>query len=161
LHTYDPGADRIVLYLSDNGAGAPTTWSYDLRVGEWTVEETVTPALHVGAFGQPYGKAAYDEKARRTVITADGAVGGYDALRQEWEILWASSSEPNAYGSGTGVHHRLGDTIVYDPTNERILLMGGDARMLNEDPFWISMSDVWAFDASTRTWSELLAQSTP
>ena len=62
---------------------------------------------------------------------------------------------------GIGPHHRVGDTIVYDPTNERIIVIGGDARMLVESPFWVSMNDVWAFNTNTGTWTELLAQSTP
>jgi hypothetical protein len=163
LHAYDASTDRIVLYFADNGAGAPATWSYDPRAGEWTIEETLTPDLHVGAFGQPYGKAAYDETARRTVITADGLVGGYDSARHEWGILWESSSKIGPYGVGTGPHHRLGDAIVYDPTNERIIVFGGDARLPSTDDNtdWVSMDDVWAFNTGTGTWTELLAPSSP
>ncbi len=161
LHAYDERSDRIVLYLSDNGAGTPTTWSYDLRAGEWKVENTATPELHVGAFGQPYGKAVYDETAQRTVVTADGVVAGYDATRQEWEILWENPNQNVGYGIGLGPHNRLGDTIVYDPTNDRIIVTGGDARMLDEDDVWVSMNDVWAFDAGGGTWSELLAPPRP
>ena len=164
LHAYDAGTDRIVLYFADNGAGAPATWSYDPRAGEWTIEETVTPDLHVGAFG-PHGKAVYDETTQRTIITADGLVGGYDSARHEWEILWESPSEKDVYGVGTGPHHRSGETIVYDPTNERIIVIGGDARLPSTedetDSVSVSMNDVWAFNTNTGTWTELLAQSTP
>jgi hypothetical protein len=169
IHAYDASTDRIVLYLVDNssgpgiwdGAGIQMTWTYDLRAGRWTIEGTVTPELMVGGYFVAPGKAAYDETARRTVITADGVVGGYDAVRHEWEILWESSSEPNAFGTGTGPHHRAGDTLVYDPTNDRIVAIGGDARMLDKDPFWVSMDDVWAFNTSAGTWTELLAPSSP
>jgi len=160
VHAYDASADRIVLFLADDIKGG-STWTFDLRAGEWSIEGTVTPNLHIGAFWSPLGKGAYDEGARRTVITADGLVGGYDAARHAWEILWESSSEPNAYGSGTGPHHRGGDHIVYDPTNDRIVVIGGAARMLDEDPFWVSMDDVWAFDAGTGMWTQLLAPPTP
>jgi hypothetical protein len=160
VHAYDASADRIVLFLADDGLGG-STWTFDLRVGEWSIERTVTPNLHVGAWWSPLGKAAYDEPARRTVITADGVVAGYDAAQHAWEILWESSSEPTIYGSGTGPHHRLGDHIVYDPTNDRIVVIGGEARMLDEDPFWVSMDDVWAFDTGTGMWTQLLAPPTP
>jgi hypothetical protein len=54
---------------------------------------------------------------------------------------------------------------VYDPTNDRIIVIGGDARMPNADEFWslewVSMNDVWAFNTDTGTWSELLAPPTP
>jgi sugar lactone lactonase YvrE len=169
VHTYDASTDRIVLYLTDNfsgpgvwdGAGTEMTWTYNLRAGEWTVEDTVTPELHVGGYYVLPGKAAYDETARRTVITGDGVVGAYDSTRHEWEILRESPGEPNAYGSGTGPHNRFDDQVLYDPTNGRIIVIGGQARMLDENPFWVQMDDVWAFDVGTGTWTELLAPSDP
>jgi len=168
LHAYDASTDRIVLYLSDNysnpgvwwdGAGTEMTWTFDLRAGEWTIEDTVTPELGVGGwFSSPTGKAAYDEAAGLTVITGDGVVGGYDAARHEWEILWANPSEPDVDGIGTGLHNRFDDTVVYDPANDRIVVIGGAARMPDD---WVSMNDVWAFDAGTGRWTELLASSNP
>lgn len=162
---YDASADRIVLYLADNrigpgvwdGVGTEMTWTYDLRSGEWTVQDAVTPELR--AWGS--GMATYDEATQRTVITADGVIAGYDANMHEWEVLWESTSEMNAYGVGTGVHHRIGAAVAYDPINGRIIVIGGDARMLDEEPFWVPMDDVWAFDAGTATWTELLAASSP
>jgi hypothetical protein len=136
------------------------TWTYDLRAGAWTIEETVTPELDLGWFlGPAKAKAAYDETTHRTVITANGVVVGYDAVRHEWEILWESPGEQNANGHGTDPHHRIGDAVVYDSTNDRIVVIGGEARILDEEPFWVSMDDVWAFDAGTGTWFELLALS--
>jgi hypothetical protein len=175
LHAYDANTDRIVLYLADNfggsgvwdGSGDEMTWTYDLRAGEWTIEETVTPELGVGAYSSPPGKAAYDEAAQLTVITGDGVVAGYDSTRHEWEILWENPPSERAGNGGmsTGLHNRFGDTIVYDPTNDRIIVIGGDARMPNADEFWslewVSMNDVWAFNTDTGTWSELLAPPTP
>jgi hypothetical protein len=162
-HAYDASTDRIVLYLSDNysnpgvwwdGAGTEMTWTFDLRAGEWTIEDTVTPEFGVGGFSSPTGKAAYDEAVQRTVITGDGVVGGYDAARHEWEILWANPGEPDADGIGTGLHDRF---VVYDPTNDRVVVIGGEARMPDGDPFWVTMNDVWAFDTGAGTWTELLA----
>ncbi|MCJ7781501.1 MAG: hypothetical protein MUQ27_11820, partial [Acidimicrobiia bacterium] len=157
------------LYVSDNfsgpgvwdGAGTEMTWTYDLRAGEWAVEDTVTPELGIGGWYVLPGKAAYDETARRTVTTGDGVVGAYDSTRHEWEILWESPGEPNAYGSGTGPHNRFDDQVLYDPTNDRIIVIGGQARMLDENPFWVQMDDVWAFDVGTGTWTELLPSSSP
>ena len=96
-----------MLYLSDNfsgpgvwdGAGTEMTWTFDLRAGEWTIEDTVTPEMGFGFWFSPIGKAAYDEAARRTVITGDGVVGGYDAARHEWAILWANPDEPDVDGA--------------------------------------------------------------
>jgi hypothetical protein len=164
---YEEAADRIVLYVGDNssgpgvwdGAGTEMTWTYDLRGGEWTVEDAVTPELSAGWFS--FGLMVYDEVARRTIIPADGVVAGYDARMHEWEILWESPSETNAYGFGTGVHNRIGASVVYDSINDRVVVIGGDARMLDEEPFWVAMDDVWAFDTGTATWSELLAPSSP
>jgi hypothetical protein len=161
VHAYDASTDRIVLYLADSGARAPITWTYDLRAGEWSIEETLTPDLAVGAFAQPSGKAAYDETTYLTVITsADGEVVGYDGARHEWELLWASSSEQDRYDIGVG--SRFDDRVIYDPVNDRIVVIGGTARLLNteDDATWMFMNDVWAFDTDSGTWSQLLAATT-
>jgi hypothetical protein len=50
---------------------------------------------------------------------------------------------------------------VYDPTNERLVVFGGYARMLDEDPVWVSMDDVWAFDTGTGIWTEIVKASNP
>ena len=169
LHAYDANTDRIVLYLSDNysnpgvldGAGTEMTWTFDLRAGEWTIEDTATPELGVGGFSSPTGKTTYDEATGLTVITGDGVVGGYDAAQNEWEILWANPGEPDADGIRTGLHNRFDDHIVYDPTNDRIVVIGGVAPLLDVDPFWVSMDDVWAFDTGTGMWTQLLAPPAP
>jgi hypothetical protein len=46
--------------------------------------------------------------------------------------------------------------------NERIVLGGGEARLLPEtSDHWAAIDDVWAFEAETSTWIELVAPSTP
>jgi hypothetical protein len=167
VHVYDPDTDRIVLYLADNslgrgiweGAGTEMTWTYDLRSGEWAIEDTVTPELNLGVF-LGLEKAAYDETLRTPVVVGDGAVARYDADLHEWDIVWESSGTAIDIGARLGPLNRVNHTVVYDPTNHRVIVFGGYARMLDQDPFWVGMDDAWVFDSSSGTWTEILASST-
>ena len=163
---YDEAADRIVLYLSDNsygfgiwdGAGTEMTWTYDLREGDWAVEDTTTPELSP-AFS--FGSMVYDNVTGQPVVAGNDVVVGYETALHQWEVLWESPSEPDALGSGEGVHYRQGSAVVYDSINHRTVVIGGDARMLAKPPYWVPMDDVWAFDTATGTWADLLASSNP
>ncbi len=169
LHAYDASTDRLVLYLTDNrsgfggwdGAGTEMTWTYDLRAGEWTVEDVATPELHVGGYYVLSGRPPTTRRLGEPSLPAMVWSAPTTRAMHEWEILWEGSSEPNAYESGTGPHHGLMIKSMYDPTNDRIVVIGGYARMLEEEPFWVDMDDVWALDTATGTWAELLAPSNP
>ena len=45
--------------------------------------------------------------------------------------------------------------LLYDPLNERIVIVGGDVKV--PDPvIWAPRDDVWAFDTRAREWIELV-----
>jgi hypothetical protein len=167
VHVYDADTDRIVLYLADNstgrgiweGAGTEMTWTYNLRSGEWAIEDTVTPELNFGWF-MGLGKAAYDETLRTPVAFSDGVVARYDAGLHNWTIAWENTGTANAFGAQTGPLNRMNHTVVYDPTNHRVIVFGGNARMLDQDPFFTGMDDAWVFDGGSGTWTEILASPT-
>ena len=82
----------------------------------------------------------YDEAAQRTVVASDFRWGAYDATEDRWEILF----ETDAGGI-------LGpSTMVYDPTNRRLIVIGGIGG-----GFGVS-GDLVAFDLVTREWTVLL-----
>jgi hypothetical protein len=159
---YDAHADRIVLYVTDNfygpgwaASGMDMTWAFDLRAGIWSVEPTTNFEFGwVVASG-----AAYDPGVGMSVIPACGVVAGYDLKAHEWRVLWGDASD---CWKGLGPLKREGHWVVYDPVNERIVVGGGEARLLPEtSDHWAAIDDVWAFEAETSTWIELVAPSTP
>jgi hypothetical protein len=152
LFTYDGGVDRLFAYglrLGDEDYGE----LFDEASGTW--EPTGTPrGFSYGGYISWGGEIVYDEAAGRTVLSSDGRVIAYDAAADRWETLYDpvaddGSVDPSRYPQG--MHNRL----LYDPINEHIVLVGGDVRV--PDPvIWAPRDDVWAFDARTREWMELL-----
>ena len=59
----------------------------------------------------------------------------------------------------TGPLARLGHFLPYDPTNERIILLGGQSRTVEGEDPWTNLHDVWAYDLPTNTWIELVPAS--
>jgi hypothetical protein len=159
---YDADADRIVLYVTDNSygpgwaaSGIDMTWAFDLRAGLWSVEPTTNFEFGwVAASG-----AAYDPAVGMSVVPACGVVAGYDLSAHEWRVLWGDAAD---CWKGLGPLKREGHWVVHDSLNERILVGGGEARLLPETAdHWAAIDDVWAFEAETSTWIELVAPSTP
>ncbi len=83
----------------------------------------------------------YDEAAERTVAFGM-RLAAYDATADRWEIL----AEADPGGS-------LPLPLVYDPVNRRLVGLGQGGVA--------DRGGVVAFDPATRTWTQLLAPSTP
>jgi hypothetical protein len=78
----------------------------------------------------------FDEVTGRTVyLTPGGAVAAYDAALDRWDVVW----EP---GQSPGPGPTPDASMVYDPVNQRVLLVAG--------------RDVWAFEVGTATWTRLV-----
>lgn len=155
LLAYDASADRIVLFFGDEcGEGiiaqpcaGDRTFEFDPRSHTWSEAHTDSPDLQLGAWVAPRNLITYDEANERTVIFVRGTVATYDATADEWEIVF------DARRADRSLLDRNHAPIVYDPVNERIVVIGGEGG--GEHGI-----DVWAFDLSTREWIQLLA-STP
>jgi hypothetical protein len=137
---YDASVDRMVAY--SGATGSEETWLLDIRTGTWSRSGAETPKINI-PWGMGVGPPVmvYDEAAERT-----GAFGmrlaAYDATADRWEIL----AEADPGGS-------LPIPMVYDPVNRRLVGLGRGGI--------VDRGGVVAFDLVTRTWTELLASSTP
>lgn len=173
--SYDASAGRVIAYLPDCGdcTGDDQTWLLDPSTGAWSRAASDTPNVYRD-WVEADGEVAYDEAARLTLIYGLGIGGdtwsagviGFDANAQSWRTLQASrtlawTDPPKAVAStpGARMHHWL----VYDAANERTILLGGEreADGTGTSRGWVSADDAWAFDATTRTWTQLLPPSTP
>jgi hypothetical protein len=82
---------------------------------------------------------AYDEAAKRTVITS-WAAAAYDASANRWEMLMTYQ------GTSSG-------KMAYDPVNERLV---GPGPYYNGEGVHLGRSPVFAFDPGTHEWTVLL-----
>ena len=155
---YDPSIDRFVLYLGDNCAvAARTTAAAASKPGS----STSTPGP-----GRERTRSlrrclsATERSAERPPLTPPpvgwscstiGVLIAHDARTQEWELLYQAVPD-------RGPFNRSYQVIAFDPVNQRLVMTGGEARMLSEDPFWEDRNDVWAFDTGTGEWIVLLEQ---
>jgi hypothetical protein len=145
LITYDASVDRLVLYIYE------ATYEFDLRTSTWARQPDAPPSLAYSWYDTRRYSSAYDDASARTVVFNRGRVIAYDATAHEWETVQDS---PLVWSSTLGV------AMAYDPTNQRIVAIGGNARgeVVQVDDV-AALDDVAAFDMRTRTWTELLARS--
>jgi phage baseplate assembly protein gpV len=148
---YDASVDRIVAYKANR------TWLLDPRTGTWSESQVLAaPQLNPGYIGAAYAMA-YDEAMGQTVVFSDGQVVAYDAAADRWETL---DLRPVSHGQH-GPAYRLYHSMVYDSLNERLVILGGWYRTDATGNAGVAGDDVLAFDPATRTWTDLLAPSTP
>jgi len=162
LLSYDPIADRAVLTL----LGAPgATWTYDLRTGIWAQKHAAPPPL-TGAYFESGGEATFDTDVRRTLIYVKGVMGTYDTATDRWTVIapspgsgWSTQATPAKQTSPQmGPLGRQSETLVYDPINQRILMLGGYVLTAKG---WQSLDDVWAYNPASNTWTQLVAPKHP
>jgi hypothetical protein len=142
---YDASVDRIVVY----DGGLPGTWLFDPRTGEWTTSSAMTPSLGYdwAVSGQ---EIAYDGATGLTVAFSGGKVVAYDASADRWQVL------RDARGDGTCADLTcIGrPAFLYDPVNRRLVAYGSEYATPDN---WYRGDGVFAFDASSRRWTTLLA----
>lgn len=154
----DLSAGLLVVLDGDDCLGCPAegdrTRTVDLGTWQWSEVTAESPDLNTGliAGGQ---EAAYDEATERTVVFSDGLMVAFDASAGRWETRFG---DPDSHRLGNGPLSRLGHAIVYDRTNERIVVYGGSYRTPDG---WVRADDVWAYDGVAGEWIQLLAPSTP
>jgi Galactose oxidase, central domain len=170
--TVDPAANRLVVALMPHPPGYPgQTLTFDLATNTWTDEHVEPPfATYNEALMGLGNDAAFDPVAGRTVVYNDGVMATYQTGADHWDVIapgagWPTHGSVTIDGATqwTGPLARQGHTLVYDPANQRILMIGGYHRSAKDpDPpqgFDLSPDDVWAYDVPTNTWTELVAAS--
>jgi hypothetical protein len=141
---YDQSVDRIVFYVEVCRSTGPEIWLFDPRAGSWSKAAGATPRIELFIGND---QMVFDSVNARSVVYAGGRVAAYDAMSNEWEVLFDA-------GPGTERFFRVENAYAFDPLNARLVAVGGRVRMGEE---WRATDDVVAFDVRTRTWTELLA----
>ena len=150
--TYDTAQRRLVLVLTGHTFH---TWTFQPTSGLWS-EQAAPPQLNFN-YGLPGGgEIAYDQSAQRTVIFSDGVLATYDATQDRWDKVPLPRSLFNPL-TETGPLARMDHVMVYDPVNERIVILGGWVRpSQNTGSEWPDADDVWAYKVASNTWTELV-----
>lgn len=166
LLAYDRSVDRLVAF--DLGKTAV----FDFETGTWITSPTKSPVVGYAGYLSNGGQIVYDEAAERSIVVGiDGLVVAYDAGTDTWDTLFGMPSGAWATDGGIvgsaiagrcapGICLRHDFRLVYDPLNERIVVVGGyvmDGTTRPAPP----ADGLVAFDTRTREWIELLPPSQP
>jgi len=149
LMTYDTAQRRLVLVL------LPYHFlTFEPTSGFWA-EQSAPPRLETG-WGPSGGELAYDQSAQRTVLFSFGALAIYDAAQDRWTNVSLPGSLLNPI-TKTGPLAQRGHTMVYDPVNERIVILGTTVLTSAENHYTErGGDDVWAYKLASNTWTELV-----
>ena len=169
LVVFDEVADQVVLAPADQGGRE--TWTFDPRAHVWTKQASGLPEMGFG-WVETNGPVAFDKVHGSTVAFSLGTMATYKQADGAWRSVkpgsgWASGittdpSDPVYSGDFDGPLCRLDHTLVYDPVNQRIVMLGGVARVgQTEANMWQDLEDVWAYDLSDNTWLQLVPPREP
>ncbi|HUF10208.1 MAG TPA: kelch repeat-containing protein [Rhodothermales bacterium] len=136
---FDPLARNLVTFAGFTDQGRfDDTWAFDVEQNAWS---DVTPDM--GPMQRCLHTASYDAGTHRMLIYGGqrsgplGDLWSFDLSSGEWTELLSSTTPPEG---------RYFAASVYDETNDRLLVFGGNrgsAGLSNE---------VWSFAASTAGW---------
>ena len=145
---FDPVARSLVTFAGFTDQGRfDDTWTFDIEQNAWS---DVTPEM--GPMQRCLHTASYDAGAHRMLIYGGQRSGPLDDLWSfdlnagEWTELSSSTTPPEG---------RYFAASVYDETNDRLLVFGGNrgsAGLSNE---------VWSYSASTNNWGLESPSGTP
>jgi hypothetical protein len=131
------------------------TWSFDPLAHAWTKKQAVLSGVNTG-FIDSGREVTFDAAGGRTVFFSDGILATYDAGADAWKVVRSGPNWPPAGtidGSSTGPLARLYHSLIYDPVNERVVMLGGLART---EKGWQDPGDVWAYEMGTNSWIQLV-----
>ncbi|MFX0209748.1 MAG: kelch repeat-containing protein [Candidatus Hodarchaeota archaeon] len=160
--TYDSESDRIILF---SGALSPyvvdnSTWAYEYNTNSW---ENITPINKPG--GRGGGIMVYDEESDR-VILFGGIRRYYDPPKAhiDWGDTWAFDFNLNTWENMTpefSPRSRSIHNMAYDSESDRVILYGGFWGDATAAGGRRALSDTWAYDFNSNTWTNMSPVSSP
>jgi hypothetical protein len=184
LMAYDTVRDAVLLAVFPVEGRNGSTWTFDVRSRRWTDLRSPPPALLFG-YGELGTEMAYDSAHGTAVAITGGEVAVFDSRSGAWsrpspeewgdaiefDNTWAPWTLDGLqflpYGLPLGLIARGGHTTVFDPANQRIVIVGGDARLRDErlpvdlQIGWWLTADTWAYDVGSNAWTQLVPEQEP
>jgi hypothetical protein len=184
LLTYDTVRDAVLLAVFPVAGRRGGTWSLDVGSGRWTDLHSTPPELVFG-YVELGSEMAYDSAHGRAVTISSGDVAVFESRTGAWSrpspdyrdeagefvTTWSPWDIAGQYSAPydllSGLIARTGHTLVYDAANQRVVLLGGSARMMDPDmpadyqvAWWLT-ADTWAYDVGDDSWTQLVPEQEP
>ena len=145
---YDPGADQMVVFSGEIGAGPPQvadTWIWDGRNWSQATPATSPPARQGATM-------AYDADSGQLILFG-GETGTNSGLLNDtwmwngtiWTQLAPATSPPARYDAA----------MAYDPATRQLVLFGGFGAADNSD----DLNDTWTWNGTT--WKKATPANSP
>ncbi|HEX2892689.1 MAG TPA: hypothetical protein VHO29_01640 [Marmoricola sp.] len=165
FHSYlvaDPARHQLIL-VQNSYTSPARTWRFDLDTRRWTRYPTATPDV-INGYDETGGEIVFDPGADRALLLGYARLVAFDPGAGTWrEVTVHEPLVVPESGDDTSMHTgplvRTRHTLVYDPVNARVLVVGGMYhRSEPSEPFrWTRSRDVWAYETANDTWTELVA----
>jgi hypothetical protein len=142
--TYDSDMDMVILFGGyDGAADLADTWTWDPDTSLWTL---VTVAGTVPSARDGHSMA-YDPTTRRVVLFGGLENDSGTLLNDSWTYDPGAHEWRELKPDGVIPSPRMGQSLVYDPVHNRLLLFGGMQE--GEE------SNAWAYYPATNRWQQL------
>lgn len=156
LATFDPGRRELIA----THLGRRATWTFDVAARRWTRHPGRPLDLPVG-WAPSGGEVVYDAGADRALAFSDATLAAYNPSTHRWRYVRVPfgpmlQRPPGVDVLPIGSLARMGHTMVYDPVNKRVVLMGGAHRTDDPDRIWRPATDVVAYKFATDKWMKLV-----
>lgn len=137
----DPTSRKMYIWSGQGGGFFNDSWAFDLSSQRW---QNVTPAGTKPSVR--YGSVAVHDPRKNSMVIFAGFTnqGRFD---DSWEFVLGLNSWTDVTPNGTRPLARCLHAAAYDPTGHQLIMYGGQ----RPGP----LDDIWAFDLSTHTWTEL------
>ena len=145
---FDEQARRLVVFGGQGAAFFNDVWAFEEASNVW---KDVTPAGAAPA--KRYGMSAALDAASGRMFISHGFTdqGRFD---DTWALPLAADAWSDVSPAGTRPIERCLHRLVWDASNQRLLLFGGQT---NSDPF---LGDLWAFQPGTG-WRSIATEPMP
>ena len=146
---YDSKRDRMIVFGGNHdGTSLGDVWTLDLSNGPiW--EQLMVPMP--GFMPRQSHAATYDPVHDRMLIFGGETWGG-GYWNDTWELRLSGVPSWQKNFS-TGPAQRIGGTLLYDPVEDRAMLLGGWGTYGGGR--WMAMPDLWVLPAETGQWREV------
>jgi hypothetical protein len=166
---YDPIGKRLVFHGGNpefpvqcigKNSYVSETWSYLLECQQWEKLASDGPS----ARGR--SSAVYDSNNHAMVIfggrfRTKGASGlsPYTLYDETWRFDLVTDTWTQMVTSGQGPSARVSASAIFDPTQNRLVLFGGNSSSGGVN--YIPHNDTYALDLATATWTQLQTAGAP
>jgi N-acetylneuraminic acid mutarotase len=150
--TYDEDRDKTVLFSGNSIDGMRSdVWEFDYPCEIWErIDDTTDP------LGRKWGDMVYDSENQVQILFSGDCndpefvndLWIYNAATQEWSEL-TQTTRPQA---------RSSTTMIYDSSNQRVILFGGHGRDMSDN--YICFGDTWKYDYNSNIWSDMETEPT-